>query len=473
MFTRVNISLSHATQPEFQGHLQYFSELIKNYFQNIVLKLQFEESLFSMELLKKGWLYVSIYLSKTWSIYLSAIDHRPDLKQFLISLLCVDKNIPIVGGTESGNESDKKINNVVLSSVSRHLAKCGIEEGAFIYIADSAMVTEENLEKTDDSIKFISRLPATYNECGRAISEAIEKGEWDEVGVLAETKPTKNRPAAYYRASESKVRLYGKEYRAVAVHSSSRDRRRQKRIDRELKADLKDVESRLKMLSKEQFHCRKDAEKAKEDLLKKTNKYYRIEARLEEIPKYKRGRPKNGVREIREILYSVTGRISERTRSIERFRKEAGCFVLLTNVPEKGENGYKAKDILKAYKDQYGIERNFGFLKDPVIVNSIFLKKPERIEVLGLVLLLSLLVWRLIERSMRLYVENTGRDLPGWKNRRTVRPTSFMLMTKFAGVIVIVSETGRRLNKRLTKQQKEYLIALGIRRDAFVVPKNE
>ena len=172
-------------------------------------------------------------------------------------------------------------------------------------------------------------------------------------------------------------------------------------------------------------------------------------------------------------LSDFQGRISERTRSIERFRKEAGCFVLLTNVPEKGENGYKAKDILKAYKDQYGIERNFGFLKDPVIVNSIFLKKPERIEVLGLVLLLSLLAWRLIERSMRLYVENTGRDLPGWKNRRTVRPTSFMPMTKFAGAIVIVSETGRRINKRLTKHQKEYLIALGIRRDAFVVPKNE
>ena len=73
MFTRVNISLSHATQPLYQGHLQYFSELIKNYFQNLVLKLQFEESLFSMELLKKGWLYVSIYLSETVSIYLSAI----------------------------------------------------------------------------------------------------------------------------------------------------------------------------------------------------------------------------------------------------------------------------------------------------------------------------------------------------------------------------------------------------------------
>ena len=335
------------------------------------------------------------------------------------------------------------------------------------------MVTEENLAKTDASILFISRLPATYNECGRAISEAIEKDEWEEVGVLAETKPTKNRPAAFYKASESTVELYGKKYRAVVVHSSSHDKRRQKRIDRELKTDMKDVESRLKAVSKKEFHCLAGAEKAKAELAEKKNKYYSIDARVEEIPKYKRGRPKNGVKELDRMMYSVGGTVAEKTSAIERFRKEAGCFVLLTNVREVGEYGYKAKDILKAYKDQHGIERNFGFLKDPVIVNSIFLKKPERIEALGLVLLLSLLVWRLIERTMRLYVENTVRDLPGWKNRRTARPTSFMLMTKFAGVIVLLSGSGRKLNKPMTKQQKEYLIALGIRKDAFVTPKNE
>jgi transposase len=39
--------------------------------------------------------------------------------------------------------------------------------------------------------------------------------------------------------------------------------------------------------------------------------------------------------------------------------------------------------LLKAYKDQKGIERNFGFLKDPAPVNAIFLKKPERIDALG------------------------------------------------------------------------------------------
>lgn len=34
-----------------------------------------------------------------------------------------------------------------------------------------------------------------------------------------------------------------------------------------------------------------------------------------------------------------------------------------------------------------GIERNISFLKDPLIVNDLFLKKPERIEVLGAILL--------------------------------------------------------------------------------------
>jgi len=47
---------------------------------------------------------------------------------------------------------------------------------------------------------------------------------------------------------------------------------------------------------------------------------------------------------------------------------------------------YDSKAILKAYKDQYGIEQDFGFLRDPVIVNSVFFKKPKRIEVLGLIL---------------------------------------------------------------------------------------
>ena len=36
-------------------------------------------------------------------------DKRPDLKQFLVSMLCVDRNIPILGATKDGNASDKTL----------------------------------------------------------------------------------------------------------------------------------------------------------------------------------------------------------------------------------------------------------------------------------------------------------------------------------------------------------------------------
>ena len=74
---------------------------------------------------------------------------------------------------------------------------------------------------------------------------------------------------------------------------------------------------------------------------------------------------------------------------------------------------HRAGDVLRAYKEQHGIEQNFSFLKDPLIVNSLFLKKPERIEALGLVLLLALLLWRLVERTLRVHVETTETSLPG------------------------------------------------------------
>ena len=398
-------------------------------------------------------------------------NHRPDLKQFLVSMLCVDRNVPIFGKTEDGNGSDKTINNEILSSISKRMAVHGLEPEAFIYIADSAMVTKKNLLTIGDSTLFISRLPASYNECLRVIKEAIGKDQWQDLGVLSATKPTDKRPAAYYKAYESEVNIHNKKYRAVVIHSSAHDKRRQKRIERELNAELKSLNHQCKQAVQKDFYCLADALAAKEELGKTKAKYYIVNPEVEERPKYKSGRPKGGVRKIKEMLYGLSVTVVKDDQAVSELREEAGCFVMITNVPQKGEDSYDSKAILKAYKDQYGIEQNFGFLKDPVIVNSIFLKKPERIEVLGLVLLLSLLVWRLIEREMRQYIEREKRDLPGWKKRRTTRPTTFMLTTKFQGVMIIKVGNIRKLNKPLTEQQGEYLLALNVNPDVFVNPR--
>ncbi len=57
---------------------------------------------------------------------------RPDLKQFLIAMLCVDSNIPILGVTRDGNASDKTINNEVLTNISKHMARHGLASGAYV-----------------------------------------------------------------------------------------------------------------------------------------------------------------------------------------------------------------------------------------------------------------------------------------------------------------------------------------------------
>ena len=100
-------------------------------------------------------------------------DHLPELKQFMTDLLCVDRGVPIFGRTLDGNSSDKTSNHQMLSRISAIMAKHGLGPGAFVYVADSAMVTEKNLEAVESN-RFITRIPATYTECQRAIEEAVD-----------------------------------------------------------------------------------------------------------------------------------------------------------------------------------------------------------------------------------------------------------------------------------------------------------
>jgi hypothetical protein len=111
-------------------------------------------------------------------------------------------------------------------------------------------------------------------------------------------------------------------------------------------------------------------------------------------------------------------------------------------------------------------------LKDPLIVNSLFLKKPERIEALGLVLLLALLLGRLVERTPRVYVETTGKPLSGWDKKATQKPTAFMMMTKFAGVMVLKGEGQRQLVHPLSTVQQQYLLALRVPATYFTAPQS-
>jgi transposase len=393
-------------------------------------------------------------------------DHRPDLKQFMTELLCVDRGVPIFGQTLDGNSSDKTSNNRILSRISSLMARHGLGPGAFVYVADSAMVTEANLEVIGTK-PFISRLPATYNECRRAIDVAVDSGVWTDLGVLAENTTTSKRPSAVYKVFETTVELYGRPYRALVVHSSAHDKRRQKKLDKAIGASAMEISNELSQLTTV-YYCEADAIAALKKAEAMSSKLHNVEASIIPFEVRKPGRPPVNRPASTTTRYRLSWELLLDNEAVKREREIAGCFVLLSSVPDDGKDGMDGRALLRTYKGQYGVESDFAFLKDPLVVNDVFIKSPHRIDALGMILIIALIIWRLMERTMRAHLQNEGKTIEGWDRKQTIKPTSFMMTTALIGITVILIKNRRTLLCQSTLRQLDFLEALGLTKEVFL-----
>jgi len=193
----------------------------------------------------------------------------------------------------------------------------------------------------------------------------------------------------------------------LVVHSDALDRRKTKKLDKAMQDDLAQLVAIQAEHKKITCACLLDAQAAVARLPK--DKFHRFVADVREEIRYAKGRPKaDGTRKIAGTTYRLILEIDRDEAAIAHAEQKAGCFVLISNTLRDEPTAKDSRQLLSAYKDQGYVERNFGFLKDDVIVNSLFLKLPERVEARGLVLVLSLLVWRLMERTMRLSLKQTA-----------------------------------------------------------------
>lgn len=394
-------------------------------------------------------------------------DHRPDLKQIIQSLVCVDRGIPVAAKMIDGNRSDKIVNRNLLVDVAKKMKELGQNDP--VYVADSALVTEDNLDLLADEEKgcrFITRLPRTYNECRSVVSWAVENNAWNDIGIISAQHSTPKRKPSYYHGFETEVDLYGKRYRSLVVHSDALDKKSVKKFEREIERDRDDLTKMAQEQAKIGYACLADAHSALERLHR--GKFHCLSGEVYEVPHYPKGRPKAQTgRTPTRIDYRLALSVELDEAAISRSKREAGCFVLLTNIPKNSMSSY---DILSTYKAQDMVERNFGFLKDEAIVNSLFLKTPARIEVLGLVLVLSLMVWRLMERTMRLSLKSNGSTVQGWDKKPTSSPTSLMITTFFMSMVVIRTHDRRFLANGLSAMQSDYLKILNVSSTVFTDP---
>lgn len=124
-------------------------------------------------------------------------------------------------------------------------------------------MTPANLEQVGDNL-FISRLPFTYSEADRVIAEAVREDAWTD--VENDPQPKGSRPRANHRVCDTKVNLYGKEYRAVVAHSDAHDKRAQKKLEKLLSSSLEEAGGVMEEVGKVEYFCREDAQAAADKL---------------------------------------------------------------------------------------------------------------------------------------------------------------------------------------------------------------
>jgi len=120
-------------------------------------------------------------------------------------------------------------------------------------------------------------------------------------------------------------------------------------------------------------------------------------------------------------------------------RQRRSTFVLITTVPPAQ---LSAHALLLEYKHQSSLERRFAFLQDPEVVDSFFLKNPERVQALGYVLLMVCLIFRVLERRVR----QTAAPLPTIARGPVVHPTGLEVLPGLAATVIRLPDATRLLS---------------------------
>jgi len=102
------------------------------------------------------------------------------------------------------------------------------------------------------------------------------------------------------------------------------------------------------------------------------------------------------------------------------------------------QTSFSQKEVLETYKSQQSVERGFRFLKSPdFLVSAFFLKKPERIEALLMVMTLCLLVYSAIEHKVRTKLRENGENFLNQKRKPTQNPTARWVFFCFLGLHIV------------------------------------
>jgi transposase len=263
---------------------------------------------------------------------------------------------------------------------------------------------------------WITRIPATIAECESLLNSEVD---------LVDCQDSR------YKYFSTTSNYGGIPQKWVLFQSQPMQERKEKTFEKQLVKEKTQSEKSLAKLKRREFACEADARKEAELWLSEHPFWIFKDLSVKLVTRRNgkmRGRPKNGEELLK--VHQIEADIDFNAERIAEAKSKLGRFILATNDLELDPN-----TILSYYKGQQAVERGFRFLKDKSFrVAEVYLKKPQRIEALAMIMVLTLMIYSIAEWMLRKRMRETGETIPNQLKKPTQRPTLKWIVFLFMGV---------------------------------------
>lgn len=408
-------------------------------------------------------------------------DHRPDLKQVVLSLgVSGAGGLPLRMGIRDGHTSDSTEMPVAIEEC----LALGLE-GMVGIVADSKAYSRRTLGLCmEQSIGLVTLVPRT---CG-VRQELDAWGQQHAPLPLLVEKPGRTQGDAPRRWwGQSVARVVDVEYadgrtaqetmRFLVVSSSQLAEQQARAYATAQAKEAEQVAEHIRRVAARSFACAADAEAAiaqeegcgqgqrgrKPRRWRYHALHYRVEAFTHRQKRTRRGRPAKTEPPQEETRYRLVVKAEE----WPQVAQEQGWTVLATTV---GTAGCSDEQILRAYQEQNStVEPGLRWIKNPAAITPMWLEKPERIAALAMLTVVGLLVYGLMQHQVRLYLQEHEPHLPGNKGL-TDTPTAAVVMSLFTPVMMVQIQVDKMVVRQVYGWQDHHgrvCDALGIDRSWY------
>jgi transposase len=400
-------------------------------------------------------------------------NYRPDLLQFKQGLAVLDPSgVPILSETLAGNRADDPC---YLPAWRRMADTIGNPD--FLYIADCKAASQETRAAIDqEKGYYLFPLPMT-GDTPRHIRDLVLNPAQFHEQILLDPKEDQDgedrvvgEGFVINRQMEAClengiVHQWREQWMLTCSHAHAL--RQKKSFDKR----LGQAESKLSKLKSKEKDTIESFRIRAEKILQAhgVEEYLRLEVSESITAREKyigRGRP--GPKTPFEMVNIRSHKlvVHRDEELIDQWRKLAGWRIYVTNV---SENRMTLKQSVQYYRDEWLVERGFHrFKKGHIPALPLFLRIPERIKGLMLLLTIALQVITLMEFVSRRELSKKGESVsglvPGNPKMKTTRPTAERLLSQFNNLHLLIEDKGKKVSsvlvEDLTSLQKQILSIL-------------